>query len=68
LKEVILSKDEELSNAAIYNVSGNKEEQTIHINGIEDFIKDLLRSAKANSDNKSVERSITITVKDKIVE
>lgn len=66
LKEVLLSKDEELKGSALYNI-GVKKETQLQSNGVEDFLKDLLKGIKADATNNEVERAITITVRDKII-
>ena|ERR1700693_1844696 len=68
LKEVILSKDEPLKHTQLYNITSNTQTPSLNTNGVEQFIKDLLGSVKASSDNKTVERSITFTIKDTIVD
>lgn len=78
LKEAILKKDELLSNAVLCNNyqaaiqspslrSQSVTEHVIQSNGIDQLVKELLSNVKASTDNNEVERSITISVKDKIV-
>jgi hypothetical protein len=75
IRDVILNKDEKLLYKQIYSHYDNKEikKQTSSImpqNQIikerDNLVENLLGQVRANVDNKSVERSVTITVKDQI--
>lgn len=68
LKEVILSKDEPLAHTSLYNVSSDVATPSLQTNSVEYFIKELLGAVRATADNKSVERSITFTIKDSIID
>lgn len=81
IKSAILSKDEKLSNAVLTNNYANITNkpnlysssvavapQSIQVSGgVDQLVKEILSSVKASADNNEVERSITISVKDKIV-
>lgn len=70
LKVALLSKDEPLSNAVLINndyKTGNSKTNTTQISGVDQLVKELLSNVKASAENNEVERSITISIKDKII-
>lgn len=66
IKSIILKKDEELikTNAKQSKVTKHDVSNNSHY----DFLEKLLSGLKADKDNKSVQRSITITVKDEYLD
>jgi hypothetical protein len=64
LKMKILAKDEKLTNSLYKN--SNYVSAPIQQSGVDQFFGKLLDGVKASVDNKDVERSLTLTVRDKI--
>lgn len=63
LKKIILSKDEALTRKDInHNIEINKSD--ISKQGYDTLLEKLFGGVRATADNKSVERSVTITIKD----
>lgn len=69
LKEIILSKDEPLKHSILFKTTApNQSTPQLQSNGVEQFIKELLNVVRATTDNKNVERSITFTIRDTIID
>lgn len=64
LKMKILAKDEKLTNSLYKN--SNYVSTPIVQSGADQFLGKLLEGVKASTENKDVERSLTLTVRDKI--
>lgn len=67
LKRVILSKDEELTRKDV-NKALEITKSDIGTQSYDSLLDKLFTGVKATQENKSVERTITITIKDKILE
>lgn len=80
LREVIINKDEKLAHKTIYahydnqshmekpKMSETRESEVRIIRETDPLIEKLMGNIKASSENKDIERSITITVRDRINE
>ena len=66
LKKIILAKDSSLNNKEL-NETLEINKSDIQKNSYEDLFNKLFGTAKIGSDGKSVERTITITIKDSVV-
>lgn len=65
LKMRLLAKDEKLTNSLYKN--SNYATQPVNVqSGVDQFLQKLLDGVKASADNTDVERSLTLTVRDKI--
>lgn len=70
LQDTLMNKDERLLRRSIfinYQEGMNKHSVT-HQAPVQDTLMDKLFTAKATAENKEIERSVTITIKDKIVD
>lgn len=68
LQGIILGKDEKLAHTLIYNEPLNKNSNAPAMDSINTLLTQLLGPVKASDDNKSVERSITITIRDTVLD
>jgi len=74
IRNIILDKDEKLLHKQIYANYNNggmlKQNNSVHqlVKGPDNLIDKLFGDVKANKDNKNVERSVTITINDKIMD
>lgn len=67
LKRVILSKDEELVNKNVNQVLGITKQDISH-KSYDTLMEQLFSGARATKENKSVERTITITIRDTLLD
>lgn len=67
LEKIILSKDPELTNKELYQ-SLEITKSDVGKQGYDSLIEKLFGGVKATSDGKSVERTVTITIRDSVVD
>jgi len=66
IRSIILNKDEKLKHRQIFSNYKTTEKPIVKQN--DNLLDQLFGNVKASKDNKEVERSVTITIKDKILE
>lgn len=64
LKKLILDKDEVLTTKDVNNVSCEVSKRDVATQGYDTLLEKLFSGVKADKDNKSVQRTVTITIKD----
>ena len=67
LKKIILSKDEELVNKNVNQVLGITK-RDVATKSYDTLMEQLFSGARATKENKSVERTITITIRDTLLD
>lgn len=74
IRNLVIDRDEKLLHKTIYSnynlggIAKNSNQQTAFVKGPDPLIEKLFGDVKASKENKEVQRSVTITINDKIVD